>query len=147
MRLGLLASGRGSNADAILTAIAEGRLEAEAALLLCDREAGALDVAERHGLPARNAPGNAASRTSTSWAATTMARPMPMLKTRYISSASTAWSRAMTSNTGGTGQAPMSKRAPTASGRTRGMFSSSPPPVMCATTFVPGNANAAANSE
>ena len=56
MRLGLLASGRGSNADAILTAIAEGRLEAEAALLLCDREAGALDVAERHGLPARIMP-------------------------------------------------------------------------------------------
>jgi phosphoribosylglycinamide formyltransferase-1 len=56
MRLGLLASGRGSNADAILTAIAEGRLEAEAVLLICDREAGAIDVAQRHGLPTRVMP-------------------------------------------------------------------------------------------
>ena len=52
MRLGLLASGRGSNADAILTAIAEGRLEAEAGLLICDRQAGAAGVARRHGVPA-----------------------------------------------------------------------------------------------
>jgi phosphoribosylglycinamide formyltransferase-1 len=52
MRLGLLASGRGSNAGAILTAIADGRLEAEAALLICDRTAGAMDVARRHGVPA-----------------------------------------------------------------------------------------------
>lgn len=52
MRLGLLASGRGSNADAILTAIDQNRLEAEAALLICDRPAGAIDVAERHGAPA-----------------------------------------------------------------------------------------------
>ena len=56
MRLGLLASGRGSNADAILTAIADGRLDAEAALLICDREAGALGVAERHGIPAHVMP-------------------------------------------------------------------------------------------
>ena len=56
MRLGLLASGRGSNADAILRAIAAGRLGAEAALLICDREAGALDVAARHGLTARVMP-------------------------------------------------------------------------------------------
>ncbi len=53
MRLGLLASGRGSNADAILTAIDEGRLDAEAALLICDRTAGAIDVAERHRVAAR----------------------------------------------------------------------------------------------
>lgn len=53
MRLGLLASGRGSNADAILTAIAGGRLDAEAALLICDRTASALEVAERHGVPTR----------------------------------------------------------------------------------------------
>jgi phosphoribosylglycinamide formyltransferase-1 len=52
MRLGLLASGRGSNADAILTAIDEGRLEAEGALLICDRPAGATAVAERHDVPA-----------------------------------------------------------------------------------------------
>jgi phosphoribosylglycinamide formyltransferase-1 len=56
MRLGLLASGRGSNADAILTAIDEGRLDAEAVLLICDRPAGATDVAERHGVPARLMP-------------------------------------------------------------------------------------------
>jgi phosphoribosylglycinamide formyltransferase-1 len=56
MRLGLLASGRGSNADAILTAIAAGRLDATAALLICDRPAGALDMAERHGVPARLMP-------------------------------------------------------------------------------------------
>ncbi len=56
MRLGLLASGRGSNADAILSAIAEGRLAAEAALLICDREAGAMEVAARHGVPARVMP-------------------------------------------------------------------------------------------
>ena len=56
MRLGLLASGRGSNADAILRAIAEGRLDAEAALLICHRPAGAVDVAKRHGLPARVMP-------------------------------------------------------------------------------------------
>jgi phosphoribosylglycinamide formyltransferase-1 len=56
MRLGLLASGRGSNADAILTAIDEGRLDLEAALLICDRPAAATAVAERHGVPARVMP-------------------------------------------------------------------------------------------
>ena len=53
MRLGLLASGRGSNAEAILAAIDEGRLDAEAALLVCDRQAEAMAVAGRHGVPAR----------------------------------------------------------------------------------------------
>jgi phosphoribosylglycinamide formyltransferase-1 len=56
MRLGLLASGRGSNVDAILSAIAAGHLDAQAALLICDRPAGATDVAERHGVPARVMP-------------------------------------------------------------------------------------------
>ena len=56
MRLGLLASGRGSNADSILTAIDEGRLEAEPALLICDRPAGAMEVAARHAVPARVMP-------------------------------------------------------------------------------------------
>lgn len=50
MRLGLLASGRGSNADVILAAIDEGRLDAEAVLLICDRPAEALDVGRRHGV-------------------------------------------------------------------------------------------------
>jgi len=53
MRIGLLASGRGSNADAILSAIAEGRLDAQAAVLICDRAAEAVSVAQRHGVPAR----------------------------------------------------------------------------------------------
>ncbi len=51
IRIGLLASGRGSNVDAILTAIEEGRLEAEGALLICDRPAEAMDVGRRHGIP------------------------------------------------------------------------------------------------
>jgi phosphoribosylglycinamide formyltransferase-1 len=50
MRLGLLASGRGSNAEAILTAIDEGGLDAEAVLLVCDRPAQALEVGRRHGV-------------------------------------------------------------------------------------------------
>jgi phosphoribosylglycinamide formyltransferase-1 len=53
VRLGLLASGRGSNADAILTAIDEGRLDAQAVLLVADRTAPVLDVARRHGTPTR----------------------------------------------------------------------------------------------
>ncbi len=53
MRLGLLASGRGSNAGAILGAIDDGRLDAEVAVLICDRPAGAMSVAERHGVPAQ----------------------------------------------------------------------------------------------
>ncbi len=53
MRIGFLASGRGSNVEAILQAIDQGRLEAQAALLICDRPAAASDVADRHGLPAR----------------------------------------------------------------------------------------------
>jgi phosphoribosylglycinamide formyltransferase-1 len=52
MRLALLASGRGSNVSAILEAIAEGRLEADASLLICDRPAEAMSVAQRHGVPA-----------------------------------------------------------------------------------------------
>ncbi len=52
MHLGLLASGRGSNAEAILAAIAEGRLDADAAVLITDQPgARALDVAARFGVP------------------------------------------------------------------------------------------------
>ena len=52
MRLGLLASGRGSNARAILEAMREGRLEAEAVLLICDRAGAAvLDVAAEFEVP------------------------------------------------------------------------------------------------
>jgi phosphoribosylglycinamide formyltransferase-1 len=52
IRLGLLASGRGSNAGAILAAIEDRRLEAEAVILICDRPGAAvLDVARSHGVP------------------------------------------------------------------------------------------------
>ena len=53
MRLGIMASGRGSNAHAILEAVREGRLQAEVPALVCNR-AGAkvLDVAREHGVPA-----------------------------------------------------------------------------------------------
>jgi phosphoribosylglycinamide formyltransferase-1 len=52
MRLGLLASGRGSNARAILGAIDAGELDAEAVLLVCDRqEAAVVDVAAEYGIP------------------------------------------------------------------------------------------------
>ena len=52
MRLGLLASGRGSNARAILEAIEAGELGAEAALLVCDRhDAAVVDVAADFGVP------------------------------------------------------------------------------------------------
>jgi phosphoribosylglycinamide formyltransferase-1 len=53
MRLAVLASGRGSNAEAIFGAIDQARLQADAVLLICDRPAGAMVVAERHGVPAR----------------------------------------------------------------------------------------------
>jgi phosphoribosylglycinamide formyltransferase 1 len=57
MRLALLASGRGSNVAAILEAIDTGRLEAEAALLVCDRPgAPVIGVAERAGVPVRALP-------------------------------------------------------------------------------------------
>lgn len=53
LRLGILASGRGSNFEAILRAIESGRLSAEARVLISNRKsAGALDVAARHGVPA-----------------------------------------------------------------------------------------------
>ena len=52
MRLALAASGRGSNVAAILGAIADGRLAAEAALLVCDRPGAAvIGVADGAGVP------------------------------------------------------------------------------------------------
>ena len=53
MRLGIMASGRGSNAHAILEAVRDGRLRAEVPALVCNR-AGAmvLDVAREFGVPA-----------------------------------------------------------------------------------------------
>ncbi len=53
LQLGVLASGRGSNFESILKAIEEGRLLADARVLLSNRKsAGALEVAARHGVPA-----------------------------------------------------------------------------------------------
>lgn len=53
LRVGVLASGRGSNFRSMVTAAAEGRIPAEIVLLLSDRrEAGALEIARAHGVPA-----------------------------------------------------------------------------------------------
>ncbi|MFH0794912.1 MAG: phosphoribosylglycinamide formyltransferase [bacterium] len=54
IRLGILASGRGSNFGAIVRAIREGRLAAEARLLVCDKpEAGALEIAREAGIQSK----------------------------------------------------------------------------------------------
>ena len=53
LRLGILASGRGSNFTAILEAIRKGRLDAEVRVLVSNRKsAGALDIARQAGIPA-----------------------------------------------------------------------------------------------
>jgi phosphoribosylglycinamide formyltransferase-1 len=55
MRLAVLASGRGSNLQAILDAIAQGRLEARVAGVFSDRaKAGALERARAAGIPAES---------------------------------------------------------------------------------------------
>ncbi len=52
LRLGVLVSGRGTNLQAVLDAIARGDLRAEVALVACNRQgAGAIDRAERAGVP------------------------------------------------------------------------------------------------
>lgn len=53
LKVGVLASGRGSNLDAIARACEEGRAPAEVVVVICDVEgAGAFGVASRHGIPA-----------------------------------------------------------------------------------------------
>ncbi len=53
LRLGVLASGRGSNLQAIIDAIGEGRLQAEVAVVLSNAAtAAALERARRHGIEA-----------------------------------------------------------------------------------------------
>ena len=53
LRLGVLASGRGSNLQSVIDAIEAGRLPARLAVVLSDREqAPALGRAARHGVPA-----------------------------------------------------------------------------------------------
>ena len=52
-RLGILVSGRGSNFQAIANSTADGRLDAEVAVVISNRpEAAALDTARRRGIPA-----------------------------------------------------------------------------------------------
>jgi phosphoribosylglycinamide formyltransferase-1 len=51
LRLGVLASGRGSNLQAIIDAIEEGRLQAQVAVVISNKkDAPALERARRHGL-------------------------------------------------------------------------------------------------
>ena len=53
LRVGVLASGRGSNLQAIIDAVGAGTLKATIALVLCNKaDAQALDRARRHGVPA-----------------------------------------------------------------------------------------------
>jgi formyltetrahydrofolate-dependent phosphoribosylglycinamide formyltransferase len=53
LKLAVFASGRGSNFEAILKAIAAGRLDAEVCVLISNKsDAGALEIARRHGIPA-----------------------------------------------------------------------------------------------
>ena len=53
LQLGILASGRGSNFAALLRAIREGRLNADARVLISNRkQAGALEIARNSGIPA-----------------------------------------------------------------------------------------------
>ncbi len=53
MRIGILGSGKGSNAQSIFNAIGEGKLRAEVVCVLSDVEdAGILDRARRQGVPA-----------------------------------------------------------------------------------------------
>jgi phosphoribosylglycinamide formyltransferase-1 len=53
VRVGVLASGRGSNFEALLRASRDGELGAQVACLVCDdARAGALQIAARYGVPA-----------------------------------------------------------------------------------------------
>jgi phosphoribosylglycinamide formyltransferase-1 len=56
-RITVLASGRGSNFDAIARACAGGKIPARIEALLTDREgAGAIEVARKHAIPAEHVP-------------------------------------------------------------------------------------------
>jgi len=55
VRIGVLASGRGSNFEALLRAEHSGDLGATVAVLLSDHaDAGAIEIARRHGIPAQH---------------------------------------------------------------------------------------------
>ncbi len=62
-RLGILLSGRGSNFEAIANSIADGRLDAEIAVVISNRpEAAGLEVARRKGLTAVSTPSKGLDR-------------------------------------------------------------------------------------
>ena len=62
-RLGVLASGRGSNFQSIQTEIVSGALDAEVVVLISDRErAPALEIAENFGIEARYIPYDKSNR-------------------------------------------------------------------------------------
>lgn len=57
MNLAIMASGRGSNAEAILQAVDQGTLTARVTALICDRgDAGALNVAYKHNVTSHVVP-------------------------------------------------------------------------------------------
>ena len=57
MRLGILISGRGSNFEAIANNIARRKLDAEIAIVICNRpNAAGLDIARERGIPMRIIP-------------------------------------------------------------------------------------------
>lgn len=53
LRLGVLCSGSGSNLQAILDAVRDGRLDAEVSLVVANRDAYALERAQARGVPTR----------------------------------------------------------------------------------------------
>jgi phosphoribosylglycinamide formyltransferase-1 len=63
MRLGILISGRGSNFEAISTAINQGKLDAEIAIVISNRAtAPGLDLARERGIPLRVIPSQGVER-------------------------------------------------------------------------------------
>src|SRR5438309_5381209 len=63
MRLGILISGRGSNFEAIASAIARRRLDAEIAIVISNRaNAGGLEIARERGIPVRVIPSQGLDR-------------------------------------------------------------------------------------
>ena len=63
--------------------------------------------------------------------------PIPQLKVLSISASATPPASRSQPKTAGSSQAPRSTSAPMPSGRMRGRFSVSPPPVMCASPRTP----------